>query len=120
MKVLVADDSKVMLRIIINVLSRLKILDVDIALDGELALELFHKNKYDLILTDMNMPNKTGLELIKAVRTIDKEVPIIMITTEGGRKEVIEALKAGCNQYIVKPFTPDTLKEKLHLFILDN
>jgi len=113
LKVLVVDDSKTMLRIITNVLKRLSITDIQTGLDGLEGWELFKNNDFDIVLTDINMPNMNGLELLKAIRKVDSDVPVVMITTEGGKKEVITALKAGCNQYIVKPFTPDILKEKL-------
>lgn len=113
LKVLVVDDSKTMLRIITNVLKRLGITDIQTGLDGLEGWELFKNNDFDIVLTDINMPNMNGLELLKAIRKVDSDVPVVMITTEGGKKEVITALKAGCNQYIVKPFTPDILKEKL-------
>jgi len=118
MKILVADDSKTMQRIIGNVLKRLNREDVDFADNGQSALDLFKKNKYDVVLTDQNMPYLTGTELIVEIRKKDKKIPIIMITTEGGKNEVIKALRLGANSYIVKPFTPDVLKEKLSNFML--
>jgi len=120
MKVLVADDSKTMVRIIVNNLMKIKIKkeDILVAYDGREALEIFEANKDDLdiILTDWNMPEMTGLELVKAVREIDTDIPIVMITTEGGKASVVEALQAGVNNYVVKPFTPHTLKVKLGEF----
>lgn len=113
MKILVADDSKTMLRIISNTLKRIGEDDIDTALDGQIALQLFNENQYDLILTDWNMPVMNGLELVQNIRKSNKDIPIIMITTEGGKTEVIKALRAGVNNYIVKPFTPQVLKQKL-------
>lgn len=112
---LVVDDSSTMRRIIANTLIKQGIKEVLQAVDGKEALTLYQKNKDTLkvILTDWNMPNMNGLELINAIRKDDKDTPIIMITTEGGKREVITALKAGANQYIVKPFTPEILREKL-------
>jgi two-component system chemotaxis response regulator CheY len=66
-----------------------------------------------IVITAWNMPNMNGLEFVKKVRAVNKKIPIIMVTTEGGKKEVIMALKAGVNNYIVKPFDKKTLKEKL-------
>ncbi len=121
-KILVVDDSSTMRRIIINTLSRLGFKDTIPAADGVEAWEAYKNNKDDIsiIITDWNMPNMNGLELVKKVRSVDKKTPIIMVTTEGGKKEVITALKAGVNNYIVKPFTPQVLKEKLQAVIGTN
>jgi two-component system chemotaxis response regulator CheY len=114
-KILVVDDSSTMRRIIVNTLARLGYKDTIQAADGVEAWEAYQTNKSDIeaIITDWNMPNMNGLEFVIKVREVDKETPIIMVTTEGGKKEVITALKAGVNNYIVKPFTPQVLKEKL-------
>ncbi len=121
-KILVVDDSSTMRRIIINTLSRLGFKDTIPAADGVEAWEAYKNNKDDIsiIITDWNMPNMNGLEFVKKVRSVDKKTPIIMVTTEGGKKEVITALKAGVNNYIVKPFTPQVLKEKLQAVIGTN
>ena len=122
MKVLIVDDSATMRRIICNVVSQIGISPEDIfqAADGKLALQLLDNSefKFDLILTDWNMPNMNGLQFVQTLRSNPsyKKIPIIMITTEGGKAEVITALKAGVNNYIVKPFPADTLKEKIHPF----
>jgi two-component system chemotaxis response regulator CheY len=127
LKVLVVDDSKTMLRIITNSLIRIGIPkeNIDTALDGIEAWDLLQNPhldliageevQYDIIMTDWNMPNRNGLELVKLIRKADqyKDTPIIMITTEGGKTSVIQALKAGVNNYIIKPFTPHVLQEKL-------
>jgi two-component system chemotaxis response regulator CheY len=115
MKILVVDDSSTMRRIIVNTLSRLGYKDVVQAADGAEAWDALQANPdVGVVITDWNMPNMNGLELVKKIRAQDKykAMPIIMVTTEGGKKEVI-ALKAGVNNYIVKPFTPQVLKEKL-------
>lgn len=119
LKVLVLDDSKTMLRIITNTLKRIGVDNVTTAEDGVLGLETYNKSieQFDIILTDWNMPNMNGLDFVKAIRKINKDIPIVMITTEGGKMSVIEALKAGVNQYIVKPFTPQVLKDKLSTII---
>ena len=118
MKILIVDDSSTMRRIIGNVVQQLGIKkdDFDEAADGVEAWGLFQKNKYDVVLTDWNMPNMNGLDLVKHIRSVDKKIPIVMITTEGGKSEVITALKAGVNNYIVKPFNAETLKAKLDPF----
>ena len=119
MKIMVADDSSTMRRIIKNTLTRMGHEDILEAEDGAIAWSIIDKNDdIDIILTDWNMPNMNGLELVLKVRADDrfKKVPIVMITTEGGKSEVVVALKAGVNNYIVKPFTPQVLKEKLEAF----
>ncbi len=117
MRILIVDDSSTMRRIIGNVVMQLGFSkeDFDEAEDGVKAWKLLSEGKYDIILTDWNMPNMNGLELVKKVRSEGEhqKTPIIMITTEGGKSEVIIALKAGVNNYIVKPFSADVLKEKL-------
>lgn len=115
MKILVVDDSSTMRRIIKNSLTNLGYADIAEAEDGALAWEVMIEEEINVLVTDWNMPNMNGLELVKKVRADERyaEIPIIMITTEGGKLEVITALKAGVNNYIVKPFTPQVLKEKL-------
>jgi two-component system chemotaxis response regulator CheY len=116
MKVLVVDDSSTMRRIIVNTLARLGYKDVVQGADGVEAWEAMQANPdIGVVITDWNMPNMNGLELVKKIRAEEKyaDIPIIMVTTEGGKAEVITALKAGVNNYIVKPFTPQVLKEKL-------
>jgi len=116
MKFLVVDDSSTMRRIIKNTLARLGHKEV---IEGEDGVEgwkaLTENDDIDVLITDWNMPNMNGLELVQKVRAEKKyeDMPIIMVTTEGGKTEVITALKAGVNNYIVKPFTPPVLKEKL-------
>jgi two-component system chemotaxis response regulator CheY len=113
---LVVDDSSTMRRIIKNTLSRLGYKDITEAEHGKEAWEHLEKDpSFEVLITDWNMPEMNGLELVKKVRAEEKfvDMPIIMVTTEGGKTEVITALKAGVNNYIVKPFTPQVLKEKL-------
>ncbi len=116
MKLLVVDDSSTMRRIIKNTLARLGYKDVLEGADGVEGWEQLDNNPdIEMLITDWNMPEMNGLELVKKVRADArfKDLPIIMVTTEGGKAEVITALKAGVNNYIVKPFTPQVLKEKL-------
>ena len=116
MKILVVDDSSTMRRIIKNTLNRLGYKDLLEAEHGADAWNVLQKNSdISVLITDWNMPEMNGLELVKKVRAEEKyvDMPIIMVTTEGGKAEVITALKAGVNNYIVKPFTPQVLKEKL-------
>ena len=117
MRILIVDDSSTMRRIIGNVVMQLGFAkdDFDEAEDGVKAWKLLSESHYDVILTDWNMPNMNGLDLVKKTRGegAHQKTPIIMITTEGGKGEVITALKAGVNNYIVKPFNAEILKEKL-------
>ena len=116
MKLLVVDDSSTMRRIIKNTLARLGHKDILEGEDGVVGWSQLDANPdVEMLITDWNMPEMNGLELVKKVRADArfKELPIIMVTTEGGKAEVITALKAGVNNYIVKPFTPQVLKEKL-------
>lgn len=116
MRLLVVDDSSTMRRIIRNTLERLGHTDV---IEAEHGVEAWEKLSTDesvkVVITDWNMPEMNGLDLVKKIRAEQKyaDMPIIMVTTEGGKAEVITALKAGVNNYIVKPFTPQVLKEKL-------
>jgi two-component system chemotaxis response regulator CheY len=123
MKILVVDDSSTMRRIIQNTLARLGYKDIVQAADGVEAWQALQENPdIGVVITDWNMPNMNGLELVKKIRAEEKykNIPIIMVTTEGGKKEVITALKAGVNNYIVKPFTPQVLKEKLEAVLGKN
>ena len=116
MKLLVVDDSSTMRRIIKNTLARLGYKDILEGEDGVQGWNQMDSNPdIDILITDWNMPEMNGLELVQKVRADDRftDIPIIMVTTEGGKAEVITALKAGVNNYIVKPFTPQVLKEKL-------
>lgn len=118
-KVLVVDDSSTMRRIIRNTLSKVGFNNVVEAENGIDALSKMRENAIGLILTDWNMPEMDGLTFVKSVRGSDtfKNIPIIMVTTEAAKTEVVEALKQGVNDYIVKPFTPEALKEKVEKII---
>jgi two-component system chemotaxis response regulator CheY len=110
---LVADDSGTMRKIIIRSLNAIGISSVVEAGDGNQATALFKQGAFDLVLTDWNMPGKTGLEVIQAIRAHDTNVPIIMITTEAEKSRVIQAIQAGVTDYLVKPFDGDTLRAKI-------
>ncbi len=114
-KILVVDDSSTMRRILKMSLARIGFKDVEEAQDGKEALALAQTKKYGCVLTDWNMPNMDGLQLILSLRALPEysTVPIMMVTTEGAKDDVIEALTKGANSYIVKPFTPETLSEKM-------
>jgi len=115
MKVLVVDDFATMRRIIKGVLKQLGFSNIIEAEDGNLALEELKKEEIGLIVSDWNMPNMSGLDLLKAVRGDEnlKDTPFIMVTAEGQKESVIEAVKAGVSNYIIKPFTSETFGEKL-------
>jgi len=114
MKFLVVDDSSTMRRIVVNSLQRIGFTDTVEAGDGREALEKFDPS-VTFVITDWNMPNMTGTELAQALRAREdgKQVPILMVTARSVREDIIAAMEAGVNNYIVKPFTPQILKEKI-------
>lgn len=117
MRVLLADDSGTMRTIQKRCLAKLGIENVVEAEDGEQALQLFMQAQYDIVLTDWNMPKMDGLTLLKELRQLNRDIPIIMITTEAERARVVLAIQCGVSDYLVKPFTPDGLKEKLEKWV---
>lgn len=114
--VLVADDSSTMRKIILRSLQAVGVPTATEAADGEEAVKMFQAGGIDLVLTDWNMPGKNGLQVIQEIRTMNKDVPIIMVTTEAEKSRVMEAIQAGVSDYLVKPFTADTLRAKLEKF----
>ncbi|MGL4943029.1 MAG: response regulator [Thermoguttaceae bacterium] len=112
-RVLVADDSSTMRKIILRSLQAVGVTEITEAADGQEAVAIFKPGLFDLVLTDWNMPGMTGLEVLKAIRTQDTNIPVIMVTTEAEKSRVLEAIQAGVSDYLVKPFTADTLREKL-------
>ncbi len=115
-RVLIADDSSTMRSILRRCLKSLGVADPVEASDGLQAIEQFKKGGFNLVLTDWNMPVKSGLELIREIRSLDPQVPIVMITTEAERSQVIEAVQAGASDYLIKPFTAAALEQKLDRF----
>ena len=115
MKFLVVDDFSTMRRIIKNLLIDLGYPNVEEADDGKTALPMLQTGNFDFLITDWNMPGMPGLDLIKAVRADGKlaKMPVLMLTAEAKREQIIEAAQAGVNGYVIKPFTAETLKEKL-------
>lgn len=115
MKFLVVDDFSTMRRIVRNLLKELGFTNVDEAEDGQAALHKLRTSHFEFVVSDWNMPNMTGIELLKAVRADNnlKHLPFLMITAEAKRENIIEAATAGASGYIVKPFTAATLEEKL-------
>lgn len=114
-KILAVDDSPTMRRIIINTLKRVGFEDVVEACDGKEALVKLESEKIDFVITDRNMPEMDGLTLVMHMRKSDNysKTPVLMVTRRSVKEDIVEALKAGVNNFIVKPFTPDALKEKI-------
>lgn len=117
MRVLVADDSGIMRKIIIRSLNSVGVTDVVEAADGQEAINAYNSNDIDLILTDWNMPNKSGLDVVNEIRAQGSTVPIIMVTTEAQKGQVIAAIQAGVSDYLTKPFEADDLRAKLDKFV---
>jgi two-component system chemotaxis response regulator CheY len=117
MRFLIVDDSSTMRRIIINTLNKLGHKECHEAGNGREGMESLALNPVDMVITDWNMPEMSGIEFIRAVRANDatKQLPVLMVTTNAAEDDIIAALKAGVNNYVVKPFTPDTIKEKIEL-----
>lgn len=113
MKALVVDDSGVMRKVVSGALKMAGITDVDQAGDGQEAVNKVKSGEYDLILMDWYMPNMLGIDAVKEIRGSGCETPIIMVTTEAEKSRVIEALKAGANNYIIKPFEPAAIVQKI-------
>ncbi|WP_430434742.1 chemotaxis response regulator CheY [Methyloversatilis sp.] len=116
MKFLVVDDFSTMRRIVRNLLKELGFTNVNEAEDGVIALQKLKASEFDFVVTDWNMPNMTGIELLRAIRADAalKALPVLMITAEAKKENIIEAAQAGASGYIVKPFTAGTLSEKLN------
>lgn len=114
-KILVVDDFSTMRRIIKNLLRDLGFTNVDEADDGKTALPILKQGHIDFLITDWNMPEMTGIDLLKAVRADPAlaSIPVLMVTAEAKREQIIAAAQAGVNGYIVKPFTAAVLKEKI-------
>lgn len=115
MKFLVVDDFSTMRRIVRNLLKELGYTNVDEAEDGVQALNKLRSDKFDFVVSDWNMPNMDGLTMLKEIRTDDalKHLPVLMVTAEAKKENIIEAAKSGASGYVVKPFTAATLDEKL-------
>jgi two-component system chemotaxis response regulator CheY len=112
---LVVDDYSTMRRIVKNLLHDLGYPNVGEADDGNTALPMLRTGKYDFLITDWNMPGMQGLDLLKAVRADEslKSLPVLMLTAESKREQIVEAAQAGVNGYVIKPFTAEVLKAKL-------
>ena len=115
MKILVVDDFSTMRRIVKNCLQEIGYTEIQEADDGNTALPMLQSGSFDFLITDWNMPGMPGLDLLKAVRADAKlaKMPVLMLTAEAKREQIIEAAQAGVSGYVIKPFTAATLKEKI-------
>jgi len=115
MKILVVDDFSTMRRIIKNLLKDLGFSIIQEADDGSTALPMLQQGDFDFVVTDWNMPGMQGIDLLRAIRADDslKHLPVLMVTAEAKKEQIVAAAQAGVNGYVVKPFTAATLKEKL-------
>ena len=115
LRILIVDDFSTMRRIVKNLLNDLGFHNTSEADDGNTALPLLKNGNFEFLITDWNMPGMPGLDLLKAVRADAKlaKLPVLMLTAEAKREQIIEAAQAGVNGYVIKPFTAETLKEKL-------
>lgn len=115
-KILVVDDFPTMRRIIKNLLKDLGFENVDEAEDGVMALDKLRNNNFDFVVSDWNMPNLDGLAMLKQIRADEKlaKMPVLMVTAEAKKENIIAAAQAGASGYVVKPFTAATLEEKLN------
>jgi two-component system, chemotaxis family, chemotaxis protein CheY len=118
-KILVVDDFSTMRRIVKNLLKQIGYENIEEAEDGQQAFSKLKDEKYQFVVSDWNMPNMTGIELLKSVRSDPdlKDLPFLMITAEAEKEKVVEAIKAGVNNYIIKPFTAEILKEKMNKIV---
>ncbi len=115
MRVLIVDDFSTMRRIVRNILRQLGFNNVVEADDGSTAWEVLNREKIDFIVSDWNMPEMTGIELLRKVRASEQfgKLPFLMVTAEAQQENILEAVQAGVSNYIVKPFTADTMKQKI-------
>lgn len=120
LKILVVDDFSTMRRIVRNLLKELGFLNVQEAEDGVDALRKLRAEKFDFVVSDWNMPNMTGIDLLREIRKDNelKHLPVLMVTAEAKKENIIEAAQAGASGYVVKPFTAVTLDEKLQKIFL--
>jgi two-component system chemotaxis response regulator CheY len=116
LRILVVDDFSTMRRIVKNLLQDLGFTNMSEAENGQAALSLLKSHPFDFVVTDWNMPGMTGIELLKSIRADPAlaKIPVLMVTAEAKREQIVEAAQSGVNGYIIKPFTADALKEKLN------
>jgi two-component system chemotaxis response regulator CheY len=111
-----AEDSGTMRTILRRALKSAGVTDVVEAENGAEAIDFFEEGKFDLVMADWNMPQKSGLDVARHIRSLDAKVPILMVTTEAERHRVVEAVQAGVSDYLIKPFTTEALQQKLNRF----
>jgi two-component system chemotaxis response regulator CheY len=116
MKILVVDDMATMRRIVKNIMKQLGFANVEEAENGQEALEKLRAESFGFVISDWNMPVMTGIDLLRAIRADDKlkAIPVLMVTAEAQKENLIEAIQAGVSNYIVKPFTAEVLQEKMN------
>jgi two-component system chemotaxis response regulator CheY len=119
-KYLVVDDFSTMRRIVKNLLQELGYQNIQEADDGKTAWPMLQAGNFDFVITDWNMPLMPGLDLLKAIRADEKlkSLPVLMVTAEAKREQIVEAVQAGVSGYVVKPFTAEILKQKLDKILL--
>jgi two-component system chemotaxis response regulator CheY len=115
MKVLVVDDFATMRKIVRNILKQIGFTNIVEADDGAAAMSMIKSDGIDFVVTDWNMPNMSGLDLLKSIRAEEKskDTPVLMVTAEGLAENVVDAVKSGVDNYIVKPFTAETIQAKI-------
>ncbi|WP_447972139.1 chemotaxis response regulator CheY [Nitrospira sp. Kam-Ns4a] len=116
MKIMVVDDMSTMRRIVKNILKQLGFANVEEAENGQEALAKMRADRFNFVVSDWNMPVMSGIELLRAIRADGelKDIPVLMVTAEAQKENIIEAVQAGVSNYIVKPFTAETLQEKMN------
>lgn len=119
MRIMVVDDSSTMRRIIINALDRFGYSDCTEASNGREGVEKLAAERVDMIIADWNMPEMSGVDFIRAVRANNPatQLPVIMVTTYAAHEDIVQAIEAGVNDCVVKPFTPDTIRERIEAVI---
>lgn len=119
MRFLVVDDSSTMRRIIVNSLNKIGYTEVLEASNGREGLDRVTTAEVDMVITDWHMPEMNGIDFVRILRTMDrmKHTPVLMVTTNAAKDDIVQALRAGVTNYIVKPFTPDRFKEKIEAVI---
>src|SRR5450759_2367678 len=119
MRILIVDDSATMRRIIIHALSKAGYHDCVEAVNGREGVERLTTTDIDVVITDWNMPGMSGIDFIRSIRsnTATKDLPVLMVTNPAAKDDIVEALRAGVNGYVVKPFTPETIKEKIEAML---
>jgi two-component system chemotaxis response regulator CheY len=115
MKILIVDDSKTILQTLRFSLEKLYYNDIEEAINGEEAIKILKKEKIDMVITDWNMPKVSGLDLLQLIKSEDewKNIPVLMLTTEAEKEQIIKALKSGASNYIIKPFKIEQLEKKI-------